>query len=159
MIRIDDQMKACSGISLAEVLRRLDAPRRRVVVLGDICLDRQPRTIFAAPGPGDSSALGLLMRGGETEKRETLGDCAALFATAFGAISQDIVEGAVHSPFAGAVANALGRPGLSLRDFAGVVRNEVDDMTDGSQAPALFGVRQVTTPVFVRPRGCALAST
>lgn len=154
MISIDDQLQACVGISLAEILRRLDAQHRRVVVLGDICLDRQPRSIFAGAGPGDTSALGVLIRSPETVKRETLGDCAGLFATSFGAISQDTVDGAVHSPFAGAVANALGRPGISLRDFAGVIRNEVDDMTDGSQLPALFGVRQATTSVFVQARGC-----
>ena len=128
-----------------------------MVVLGDICLDRQPAQAFVGVGPAGPrlNGLGLLMRGAsDPNKREALGDVAALFATSFGAVSADVVEGFRHSPFSSALANGLGRPGLALRDFAAVVRDEVEDMSDGRQSPILVGPREVTRAAFVLPRGC-----
>ncbi len=155
MIRIDDHQEAIVALTLAEMVRRLRAPGRRNILLADMCLDNRPASSFVAPGPGDRNSLTVLLRGDDASKRDDFGEFAALFATTFGAISQDTAEGAVHSPFAGAVANALSRPGLSLRDFATVVKNEVEDLTDGTQSPGLFGVRDVFHRPFVQPRGCA----
>lgn len=160
IVRVREQRpqdQAVQAVTLAEVVRRLKHDQRRTIVLADMCLQSQPATLFAEPGPGERGALGVLMRGGASEKSSMLGQCAAIFATGFGALSMDAYDGKAHSPFAGAIANALGRPGLTLRDFATVIRNEVDEMTDSQQIPAMFGVTDVIRRPFVQPRGCVQA--
>lgn len=171
-----------SGVLLGEIARRLAKPGRRLAVLGDVCLDKVPagefqfahaeregrveRVGFAlsqprpkAGGPAWDDALGLLMRAvPDATKQQALGDIVALFATGYGAYADDVAEGYAHSPFANALANALARPGLSFREFASVVRDEVEDMTEARQSPLLVGTRAMARSIFVHPRACLAAA-
>lgn len=166
------------GVSMGEMARRLAKPGRRLIVLGDVCLRklaardiefagaepqaRVERIGFAVgqsrPKTTDAAwddALGLLMRAvPDAEKHKALGDIVALFATGYGAYADDVAEGHAHSPFANGLANALARPGLSFREFAAVVRDEVEDMTDGRQSPPLVGTRALARSILVQPRAC-----
>lgn len=170
-----------SGVRLGEIARRLARPGRRLIVLGDVCLRKLPardvelaldepqaqiqRIGFASSqsrpkttGPAWDDALGLLMRAvPDAEKQKALGDIVALFATGYGAYADDVAEGHAHSPFANGLANALARPGLSFREFASVVRDEVEDMTDGRQSPLLVGTRAMARSILVQPRACLAA--
>lgn len=171
-----------SGVRLGEIARRLARPGRRLIVLGDVCLRKlaardvelaldEPqaqiqRIGFAssqarpkATGPAWDDALGLLMRAvPDAEKHKALGDIVVLFATGYGAYADDVAEGHAHSPFANGLANALARPGLSFREFASVVRDEVEDMTDGRQSPLLVGTRAMARSILVQPRACLAAA-
>lgn len=53
---------------------------------------------------------------------------------------EDAAGGIIRSVFSIALDNVLARPGLSIGQFAEVVRDEVDAMTKGLQVPALFAI-------------------
>lgn len=167
-----------SGVLLGEMARRLGKPGRRIAVFGDVCLRtisagdfefaqaepqaRIERIGFAVSqtrpkttAPVWEDALGVLMRATpDAVKHKALGDFVTLFATGYGAYADDVAEGHAHSPFANALANALARPGLSFREFASVVRDEVEDMTGARQSPLLVGTRAMSRSIFVHPRAC-----
>jgi hypothetical protein len=165
--------KATEVVTLGGMARKLRAPGRRTLVLADTCLvevilaaadDPQlVRAGFALSGvesAKDAPALSVMMGSliGDDEKQAKVGNTAVLFAGGFGTPALDIAPGMSRGPFSTAIANALTRPGLSVRDFASVVRDDVEDITGGMQSPLLLGVRTATlAPLVVQRSGCQAA--
>ncbi len=63
--------------------------------------------------------------------------CSILFASSFFQEALDAAPGHSSSPFAIALGNALGQPGLSVVQFADRVRSEVEVLTGRMQSPML----------------------
>ncbi len=61
----------------------------------------------------------------------------------------DAAPGHSKSPFTIAIDNALARPGLSIGQFAAVVRDEVEAITKGVQTPTLFALPERRGDRFV----------
>ncbi|MEO1046661.1 MAG: caspase family protein [Pseudomonadota bacterium] len=64
--------------------------------------------------------------------------CSVLFAASYYQTALDAAPGQRRSPFAIALTNALGRPGMTVEQFANYVRKEVEALTDRHQSPMLF---------------------
>lgn len=145
-------------MTLSEMLGILRSEQRRVTVFGDVCLDRVDAP--GQTGPGDPASRGGtvvntfagLQRATleDSESDGGLGDAAVMFATGLERATLDVVDGRTHGAFALGLANALARPGVSLRDATRVVRREVETMTDRMQAPFVVGTRGALSAPLVQ---------
>ncbi|MFL5298293.1 MAG: caspase domain-containing protein [Phenylobacterium sp.] len=155
-------------MSLGEIVGRLKSPKRRLLIFADIGLqDLQtsfpdPRSVLrvgsAAARMGQpSNALDVLMDPilDDAARTQTVGNTAVLFAGAFDA-PFDVSGRRGRSAFATAVANALGHPGLTVRQLADLVKREVEDITKGAQSPYLVGVQSAIDRPLVRRRAAKL---
>lgn len=109
------------------------APRRtgpRLVFLLDFCL--LPQQIGIKP---KTSVLAALQSGDDQFDDVTVLTGGGIFQAVL-----DAAPGQQKSPFTVALDNALARPGLSMAQFAAVVRDEVEAITKGLQTPTLFAL-------------------
>lgn len=164
---VDGAARRASTVGLDDLYRLLRREGRTITILSDGGFG--PGVIAAADlgvgsGPVGASCairrrlrvLGELDRGqvsgpGDEEDRR-YGDVALLFSSSVGKQAIDQAEGLPHSPFAIAVANGLARPGLSVKDFSRLVRNEVEDITGAAQIPQLVATPSARVRVVVEPR-------
>jgi hypothetical protein len=126
----------------------------------DLSKTGSPGYVFIDAGLDEDLAVGI-KPSGTTLSRLARGEwpktalnrevsVAVLSSSNFYQVAADQQQGALNSPFQIALANALARPDLPLAQFANVVRQEVEDMTKGTQTPALFAPDHMRSKVIVR---------
>ncbi|SIN62253.1 Caspase domain-containing protein [Parasphingorhabdus marina DSM 22363] len=132
-------------VAMGEILDAFDM--KNVHLLCDFCLEDAQlqsgwQTRFGlSPDVLSNRITGVLdnIRAlGQGEGPGNYPQCSVLFAASYYQFAMDAAPGQQRSPFAIALTNALGQPGLTVEQFANYIRREVEDLTDRYQSPMLF---------------------
>jgi len=144
-----------AATSVMQIARRLGRATKPVLMALDNGLpqyDMAEEALDLTRAPSPEEVLSRYFADSRRPGGLCFGDVAMVYSSNFFQVAQDMLEGAINSPFEIALANALCRPGLTMAELVELVRAEVVNMTAGSQTPIYIGPRAPLDHVWVTPK-------
>ena len=138
LIPVDAKLKTdrsvqFEAVPLDSVLASVESARKLRLVILDACRDNPFLRDMAKTVASRSVGKGLARI--EPESSATL----VAYAAKAGQVASDGVAGQANSPFATALIRNMGKPGVEIRKFFGLVRDDVMAATGNSQEPFVYG--------------------
>ena len=138
LIPVDAKLKTdrsvqFEAVPLDSVLASVESARKLRLVILDACRDNPFLRDMAKTVASRSVGRGLARI--EPETSATL----VAYAAKAGQVASDGVAGQANSPFATALIRNMSKPGVEIRKFFGLVRDDVMASTGNSQEPFVYG--------------------
>lgn len=138
LIPVDAKLKTdrsvqFEAVPLESVLASVESARKLRLVILDACRDNPFLRDMAKTVASRSVGRGLARI--EPESSATL----VAYAAKAGQVASDGVAGQANSPFATALIRNMGKPGVEIRKFFGLVRDDVMAATGNGQEPFVYG--------------------
>lgn len=138
LIPVDAKLKTdrsvqFEAVPLDSVLASVESARKLRLVILDACRDNPFLRDMARTVASRSVGRGLARI--EPESSATL----VAYAAKAGQVASDGVAGQANSPFATALIRNMSKPGVEIRKFFGLVRDDVMASTGNSQEPFVYG--------------------
>lgn len=138
LIPVDARLKTdrsvqFEAVPLDSVLASVESARKLRLVILDACRDNPFLRDMAKTVASRSVGRGLARI--EPESSATL----VAYAAKAGQVASDGVAGQANSPFASALIRNMGKPGVEIRKFFGLVRDDVMAATGQAQEPFVYG--------------------
>jgi uncharacterized caspase-like protein len=138
LIPIDAKLKTdrsvqFEAVPLDSVLTSVESARKLRLVILDACRDNPFLRDMAKTVASRSVGRGLARI--EPESSATL----VAYAAKAGQVASDGVAGQANSPFATALIRNMQKPGVEIRKFFGLVRDDVMAATGQTQEPFVYG--------------------
>lgn len=138
LIPVDAKLKTdrsvqFEAVPLGSVLASVESARKLRLVILDACRDNPFLRDMAKTVASRSVGRGLARV--EPESSATL----VAYAAKAGQVASDGVAGQANSPFASALIRNMQKPGVEIRKFFGLVRDDVMAATGNSQEPFVYG--------------------
>ena len=127
-----DRAALLEAVSLDKVIGSIEGASKLRMIILDACRDNPFLVNMSRSEASRSVGRGLA-------RVEPGGSTLVAYSAKAGQVASDGAIGQQNSPFAAALVKALRRPNVEIRKFFGLIRDDVLEMTDRRQDPAVYG--------------------